>query len=235
MTRNPKWTRDEMILALDLYHRVNPQRVTSSDPEIRRLSQQLRSFAFHPVRTRANTFRNPTGILMTLRTFMRYDVACGSKGLRGGKLGHELWMEFNERRIELHQLARAIVSAAKALNHAESAGTATELFEEGGVLFRIHRLRERNRRLVALKKAQALSETGLLACEACGFDFAATYGRLGEGYIECHHRRPLSDLLARVAVRVEDLALVCGNCHRILHRQNPMITVDQLRDFLHRS
>lgn len=36
-----------------------------------------------------------------------------------------------------------------------------------------------------------------LACEACGFDFEATYGPRGAGYIECHHVVPLHEIAAR--------------------------------------
>lgn len=224
-----------MILALDLYYRVDPLRVGPEHPEVILLSQRLCSFPFHPPGVRANTFRNPTGIVMTLRTLMRYDTSLGLRGLRGGKLGRELWNEFNQNRPELHQFAQAIVTAAKALQMPGPAETDEERFEEGGVLFRLHRLRERNRRLVARKKERVLQNHGTLACEVCGFDFAAAYGPWGEGYVECHHRKPLSELPARGTVRLDDLALVCANCHRILHRRNPMPTVDQLTAAVRRT
>jgi hypothetical protein len=60
------------------------------------------------------------------------------------------------------------------------------------VLYRIRRTRERNAKLVRLAKSRALKSSGRLACAACGFDFARSYGSVGEGYIECHHTLPLS-------------------------------------------
>src|ERR1051325_2381499 len=57
---------------------------------------------------------------------------------------------------------------------------------------KIHVWRERNPTVVRKKKRQVLRETGRLSCEACDFDFAATYGELGTGYAECHHVLPLS-------------------------------------------
>src|SRR3954454_19382255 len=64
---------------------------------------------------------------------------------------------------------------------------------EGRVLYRRHRVRERSPILRRLKIEAALRESGHLACEACGFDFAAQYGGLGEGFIECHHRVQLAE------------------------------------------
>jgi 5-methylcytosine-specific restriction protein A len=61
--------------------------------------------------------------------------------------------------------------------------------EEGGVSYS-HRIYERDRSLRQRKKEQVMKSQGKLACEACDFDFAATYGELGEGYIEVHHIGP---------------------------------------------
>lgn len=100
-----------------------------------------------------------------------------------------------------------------------------EAFPEGELSYRHHIARERSARLVRLRKRQA---RGDLRCQACGFDFATVYGPLGEGYIECHHVRPVSELRAGETTRVQDLALVCANCHRMLHRRRPWLGMDAL-------
>lgn len=102
---------------------------------------------------------------------------------------------------------------------------------EGRELLRLHRLRERNRGLVARKKRQALSDTKRLECEACRFDFAVEYGPLGEGFAECHHRLPFAAAAGERRTRLADLAIVCANCHRMLHRR-PWRTVEQLRELV---
>ena len=102
---------------------------------------------------------------------------------------------------------------------------------EGRMRYRRHRVRERSPILRRLKIGAALATTGALKCETCGFDFADRYGDLGAGYIECHHR----DALAAVGERetsTEDLALLCANCHRMIHRTRPMVSVEELRAFL---
>jgi len=74
-----------------------------------------------------------------------------------------------------------------------------------------------------------LAETGALRCEACGFDFHETYGKLGEDFIECHHVTPVSELKAGATTRLSDLVVVCSNCHRMLHRRRPWLTAAELR------
>jgi 5-methylcytosine-specific restriction protein A len=59
--------------------------------------------------------------------------------------------------------------------------------EEGKVLARVHLTRERNRKLVEQKKLDSRKKTGKLACEVCSFEFEAAYGDRGAGFIEAHH------------------------------------------------
>ncbi len=74
-----------------------------------------------------------------------------------------------------------------------------------------------------------MARTSALTCEACGFDFAATYGERGQGFIEVHHRKPVHTLAEAGATRLEDLAIVCANCHRMIHSARPWLNVDQVK------
>ena len=75
---------------------------------------------------------------------------------------------------------------------------------------------ERDPKVVADKRRAVLEATGKLACEVCGFDSGATYGPNGDGFCEVHHRNPLFN--GERATSLADLAVVCANCHRIVHR-----------------
>jgi HNH endonuclease len=99
---------------------------------------------------------------------------------------------------------------------------------EGGYRMVSHLKRERNRSIVEAKKAAVLKSKGSLSCEVCGFDFSVTYGSLGEGFCEVHHLSPLSASNENVTTTLDDLAVVCSNCHRIIHRSNPMLSVAEL-------
>ena len=109
--------------------------------------------------------------------------------------------------------------------------TEEDQFPEGKELYQLHKKRERNQTVVRLKKQLAMQE-GKLCCEVCGFDFAERYGELGEGYIECHHIKPISTYIEEDVTTVDDLVLVCSNCHRMLHRKRPWIGKDELKDLL---
>jgi hypothetical protein len=103
---------------------------------------------------------------------------------------------------------------------------------EGRVLIKIHLVRERNQALVKKKKEAVLSTTGALACEVCTFDFLQKYRELGRGFAECHHLTPLALLAKTRETKLEDLAIVCANCHRMLHRGKPWKSIAQLKDIL---
>ena len=231
--RNPNWARDEIILALDLYFRVNPLTTSESHPEIVALSELLNRLPIHTDRPDIEKFRNPNGVYMKLCNLLRLDPEYKGVGLQaGGKIEEIIWNEFAHDKPRLRAVAQAI-SAAVAVPSEQWAETSgdSDLDEaaEGKVLTRLHKIRERNRDIVQRKKESAIRQTGRLACEVCSFDFTARYGDLGKGFIECHHTTPLSLLLPGATTKLSDLALVCANCHRMLHRGLRWLSVVELR------
>jgi 5-methylcytosine-specific restriction endonuclease McrA len=94
-----------------------------------------------------------------------------------------------------------------------------------------HLQRERNRSIVRAKKRAAKS----LDCEVCGFSFSSVYGASGRDYCEVHHLLPLGNLDEAAETRLQDLAIVCANCHRIIHTHNPPYTLDEVRAMLSRE
>jgi len=106
------------------------------------------------------------------------------------------------------------------------------VYLEGKVLLKIHRSKERNRKAVSAKKKLVLFSTGKLACEVCGFDFFEIYGDLGAGFAECHHRVPLSELNGNVSTKLSDLAIVCSNCHSMLHLGDRVRTIEELKQIM---
>lgn len=92
----------------------------------------------------------------------------------------------------------------------------------------LHLQRERNQSVVRNKKKQAAS----LECEICGFSFACAYGRSAGDYCEVHHLLPLSEVKDSTRTRLEDLAILCANCHRVVHLHNPPYTLYEVRSML---
>ncbi len=108
-------------------------------------------------------------------------------------------------------------------------------FPEGKEYEARHKKRERCTKLVAKAKAQFKERHGRLFCEVCDFDFLDKYGNAGDGFIEAHHKIPVSELKPNAKTKISDLALVCSNCHRILHRRRPWLTIQNLRRLIKKT
>ncbi len=81
-------------------------------------------------------------------------------------------------------------------------------------------------------RAAAIAAHGT-QCAACGFDFFRFYGDLGDGFIEIHHRTPVSLIGPNYIIDpVRDLVPLCANCHQMVHRRSPPVEPEQLRELL---
>jgi 5-methylcytosine-specific restriction protein A len=225
-----------LILALDLYFRHNPNRISKNHPEVRSLSKVLNDLPLHSDRPDAARFRNANGVYMKLCNFLRFDRSYGGKGLQaGGALEKDVWDAFAEDRVRLTEVSQAIRARVDHPAQQESTVVAVDdedEFPEGAVLYRAHRSRERNRTLVKRAKLLALRKHGRLVCHACGFDFKQRYGTLGDGFIECHHAVAISQIEPGSKTKVSDLALLCANCHRMVHRRRPWLSMAALASLL---
>jgi len=93
-----------------------------------------------------------------------------------------------------------------------------------------HYRRERNRAIVKLKKEHVLRTTGKLQCEACDFDSKNFYGNHVPDFCDAHHNNPLAE--ARddgTNTTLDDLSIICPNCHRAIHLLDPMPSVADFR------
>ena len=237
MVRNPPWNREELILALDLYFRVNIKRANDTNPEIVKLSELLAKLPIYTESQKQFNFRNPNGIYMKLCNFLRFDPNYSGRGLTAGShLDKEIWDAYYGKREELEKVAELIRNSYKYYDaiKAETYSIVKEEkpFFEGRTLFVIHKMQERNLHIVNQKKYIALSTIGALSCEACDFDFQKYYGPIGKGFIECHHNIPISQIKMESEIRLNDLSLICSNCHSIVHYSRPWLMVDQLRNIL---
>jgi predicted HNH restriction endonuclease len=100
---------------------------------------------------------------------------------------------------------------------------------EGEKKQRLSNFYERNHKL----RVAAIKAHGFV-CKVCGFDFKKFYGVYGNGFIEVHHLKPVSKLEESTKVcPINDMTVVCSNCHRMLHRSNDhTLTIEELRGFL---
>ncbi|MGB3180559.1 MAG: HNH endonuclease [Cyclobacteriaceae bacterium] len=224
---SPSWEDDEIILGLDVFWKIRPEPIMRNDPRIVELSRIMNALDIHPPERRAETFRSPNGIAKVLQLYVQIETGVYNM-IKPGKDAIRLYQQYDNDREALHRRAAEIRRRVGDLGQTEPVPYFTEesgfessntfAAEEGSPLYRRHIYYERKAALVKSKKAAFKKEHGHLACEACGFDFEATYGTLGENFIECHHLRPLSETDSPRTTTHHDLALLCANCHRMIHK-----------------
>lgn len=226
--RSPNWSRDELMLTLDLYLRFPGRGWSGTSQEVLDMSSELRSLRVFPdeVRTREG-FRNAAGVNFKLGNFLFIDPdrPGGLSNYGAGDLS--VWQDWAHRPTELAQ-AVALIRGRGENDDAPPDTGEEEEYEapEGQVAYREHRRYERDRKLVLKKKNAVAKSTGRLACEVCGFDSDAEYGI--RGVIDVHHVAPLH-IVGPSVTRLSDLALVCPTCHRTLHKHRPLLTPAELR------
>jgi 5-methylcytosine-specific restriction enzyme A len=234
--KNPKWHRDEIILALDLYFSQDRGPIDFKNPKIVNLSQTLNALPLFSFRPDQEKFRNPNGVALKLSNFLAIDPNYQGKGMTGGsKLDEKIFLEFSGKRKLLREIAieiRNVINSPILTQEilAIDENEDEDNFEEGRIMYKLHKVRERNPKIVKRKKEQQLRLHGKLTCEICGFNFEAFYGPIGKAFIECHHRTPLASLKVASKTTLEDLALVCSNCHRMLHKEMRTLSVDILKE-----
>ncbi|MFJ6855260.1 HNH endonuclease [Streptomyces sp. NPDC091271] len=231
-SRSPDWTRDEIILACDLAMKNGWKRLEFDDPRVTELSALLQTMPIHPEEIRNELFRNPNGVARkTVDITCRHPDYTG-KPTNGNALDVEVMNDFLARPAEMSEAARRIRHGLVVGEFQDLPPSAEEEDDysapEGRLLLSRHRSRERNKGLRKRKIDTVLRQGRQLACEACGFDFEQVYGDRGTGYIECHHVVPLHEA-GEGRTKLSDLALICANCHRMIHRRAPWPTPGELR------
>jgi 5-methylcytosine-specific restriction protein A len=234
--RNPPWLRDELILCLNAYFKLKPQTPDPKLTAVKELSAVLRKLADNLGIKRSDNYRTPASVVMKMMNIRSLDPEYHGDGLEAkGRGDGQVWNEFSQDKKRLSETAEAISRALsdKLLAPSDDPESAYEEDAvEGRLLTALHRRRERNRKIVKRKKERFLSLHGKIYCEACRFDYPSKYGERGTNFMECHHLKPLGKLKAAAKTRLDDLALLCASCHRMIHVRNPWLTMDELKAIL---
>ena len=125
------------------------------------------------------------------------------------RLKSRLWQAFEPHfNVEYLESIRNLKSAEDEVDiDSEDSGV-----REGDAKLIWHLARERDKSIVKEKKSRAIAD-GQLNCEVCNFSFQKKFD---VDFIECHHRTPINE--GGRITKLSDLALVCANCHRMLHK-----------------
>lgn len=92
---------------------------------------------------------------------------------------------------------------------------------EGKIKLRLHKVRERDAKLRKKAIENFLKQHQKVYCEVCGFSFEEKYGEIGKDFIEVHHLKPIASYSDNETTSLDNLKLVCSNCHRMIHKGDP--------------
>lgn len=79
-------------------------------------------------------------------------------------------------------------------------------------------------------RAACIKHYGYTCC-VCEINLSKTYGRIADRFIHVHHVNPIGSKKEEYTIDpIRDLVTVCPNCHAMLHRVDPPLFVDDLKN-----
>jgi 5-methylcytosine-specific restriction protein A len=142
---NPNWTREEVILALDLYFDCDGNLPSKNDSRVIALSELLRSFPFHTEAARQPSFRNSYGVAFKLHNMRQVATINGLANV--SMTDREVWSLYGSEPVKVKELANLIRAGARAVQGVGEGEPEYEVFGEGRVVTEAHLRRERNPKL----------------------------------------------------------------------------------------
>jgi 5-methylcytosine-specific restriction protein A len=213
---NPPWSRDETLLALDLYLSCGEATPSESDARVVALSKELRSLPGSKEFKKNESFRNPAGVAFKLQNLRSISTGRGLGNV--SQMDRAVWRDLGKQRAKTIEIATLIRARSAEIGESiEAVDDEEEEFLEGRLLTRMHRLRERSPKLRTrlLKERQA---TNQIRCDACDAQPPANLPfEIHTAMFEAHHVQPLSET-GQTVTRLRDVALLCASCHRLIHR-----------------
>jgi 5-methylcytosine-specific restriction protein A len=165
--KNPNFNREELILCLDLYFKLDYGQMHGRNISVIQLSTDLRSLNIHPDIPDKKSFRSVNSIALKLANFKRLDSNFEGKGMKmGGKMDREIWNEFHKHRSKLVKEATFI---RQLYLQPESPDTQSvkkpDVIYKSEFLFQYHKNRETDPLVIKIKKELVLAESKKLKCE----------------------------------------------------------------------
>ena len=215
------FTRDEVILALDVLYSSENGRVYADSEEMADLSALLNRLPIHPVENRRDDFRNTTGITRQIN-LLRTSLNTGNHNVNLGAIFIEIAVEFDGRHEELHKIAEAIRRNEQYFsieygNAAEDIG-----FSEGVLLGHLHS---------AIEKRDGAKHRLEDHCEVCNLKPDLYYQPCG-GLLQLHLLVPPIELDGKRKYTAGQFITVCPTCHAALHRIRPWKTKNHCSEII---
>lgn len=221
--RTPR--RVEAILRMDRFAGALLRQMAEADEEARDLFMSLLEEAETEGITATAVIndiavRSPDDL--PAREWSRFEIDCDKRIAGPISIGTPI----NELAFEVASTCAGLALSLLPLEDRHEFPSLSEIGLPEGAVMRIEVNRyERNR----MNRAACIAHHGT-NCMVCGLSFSARYGKLGDGFIEVHHKTPVSQMGKAYRVNPkEDLVPVCPNCHAMLHRRNPPLSIEELK------
>lgn len=215
------FTRDEVILALDVLYSFENSKVIAGSNEIKELSRLLNDLPIHPLENRRADFRSPTGIAAQLKRFCSSCLS-GKKGPNVGDLFFRVAFEYEDRVNELHSIARAIRKNKEVFVSLFGSTLEDRGFPEGILLGHLHNIIEK-------RDGSKLSTKD--HCEICNSKPTLYYRNVG---LLLQNHLSVAPTLMDYSEKytANSFLTVCPTCHAALHRYRPWLTKENCGDVL---
>ncbi len=219
---NAKFTRDEVILALDVLYFSDGLHLTKNDPSIKELCELLQSLPIHPKENRAANFRNPLGVSEQLAKFQAERKGIEYNSWKVGSIFHIVADDYGSDLDELHSVAESIKRNSRFISKYYSPYQITEEFREGQLLSWLHQQIEQRE----LKK---LAPSG--RCRICHIALEEIYCN-GNPLLQKHLLVPPTKLDANKQYSGNQFIEVCPNCHAALHQYRPWLSSELVENII---
>lgn len=218
---NESFTRDEIILALDVLYSSPSETFNAESFEVEELSALLNRLPIHTKENRRNNFRNPTGITRQIK-LMQSNMRTGKRDPNVGQLFFEIAFEFCNRRAELHQIATSIRKNMPYYTEEFGSNIEDVGFAEGNLLGHLHR---------KIEKRDGSRFILGDHCEICKLK-PALYYQSHDSILEPHMLVSPIEMDGATHYRTDSFITVCPNCHTALHHIRPWLSKDNCQDIL---
>lgn len=215
------FTRDEVILALDVLYSSEKNTGYVEPDKMQELSLLLRRLPIHSVQDDDLSFRCASGIQGQLR-LMKKSLESGIKSKDVGQLFIDIAEEFRDRHDDLHLVAAAIRRNEATFVSLFGSPLEDIGFSEGILLGHLHRL---------IEQRDGTKTDVKNRCEVCNIQPKLCYHNSGQ-LLQNHLVVAPTLMDYSKKYRADSFLTVCPTCHAALHRYRPWLTKENCGDIL---
>jgi len=224
--RQPIWTSDEVLLAVNTYFEIGDYRKISPDnPLVIELSQTLRDLPLHGHIN--ETFRNLSGTEMTLKSIAKLDTNAKYSMKAFTNLQREIYNYYQNRQLFLRRLCYTM-KACLPLPFEYRRDVSSPSNMTGNILYQNHLYIEQKSKTAKLVKANARGRLKSI-CQVCEKDLSQIYGENGPELLEQHYAEDITNYSKLMNVLQSRFINICPICHKLAHINPEMYLYNNLK------